>query len=47
MIDITAAIDYHDLHKAFNMLNEAINIKHTNPIIKGISLEDKQSFIQD
>jgi hypothetical protein len=38
MREITTALDSHDLHNAIKYANEAINIKNSNPIIKGISV---------
>jgi hypothetical protein len=45
MLSITSSIDTHNLAFAFKLANEAVNLKHSNPIIKGLTLDDKETFI--
>jgi hypothetical protein len=39
---IPVILDKNDLASAFKLSNEAINLKNTYPIIKGLSMEDKK-----
>ncbi len=47
MTKISFALDDHNLASAYKLANEAISIKFSNPIIKGISHDDKLTFTQD
>ena len=40
MKDITTALDNHDLKSAFKLSNEAVNLKYSNHIIKGLSTQE-------
>ena len=47
MKDLTEALDKNNQAKAFKIASEATLFNHANPIIKGLSLIDKDHFTQD
>ena len=47
MRDLTEALETNNLAKAFKIASEATKINHTNPLIKGLSLEENNQFTQD
>ena len=45
--EILKAFETNNLSCAFKLANKDINIKHSNPIIKGFATNDNSTFIQD
>ena len=45
MYEISKTLDSHTLASAFKHAKKVVNIKHSNPIIKGLTLEDNETFI--
>ena len=47
MQSIVSAVDTHNLALEFKYANEAVKLKHSNTIIKGFTLDEKETSIKD